>query len=948
MARRKTKYMPDFTQRVESELRRRMAEEEKRKEAVRAKQAEEDARIEELKNKLLEERAAAEAAKQADDANPPEDTAPAEASKPAKAPRRAKSADKPARAAKTAKPVEVDDDDDDDTVAFDDSSLTPKRFPAELAILPLRGVVVYPQTIVPLTVGQPRSIKLVDDGVGNNRLIALVTAHNPEQETPGPGEVYTIGTVASIQRLFRAPDGTIRMLVQGLHRIRIEKFTRKEPYLKGIVSLLPEKNESSLEIEAVSRNIVNLFTRLGELIPTIPGELINSALNVDDPLQMLYTIATYVRIELQEAQELLELNRTEDKLRKLMNLLSKELEVLELGRKIQSEAQTEMEKVQREFYLREQIKAIQRELGEGDEQIVEIEEFRRKIAEAGMSDEARKESERELDRLSKLPTAAAEYGVIRTYLDWITSLPWSKTTPDNLDISHARKVLDEDHYGLKDIKDRILEYLAVRKLRKDRAEELQKGEVKDRIRREREGAILCFVGPPGVGKTSLGASIARAMGRKFIRMSLGGVRDEAEIRGFRRTYIGAMPGRLIQTLRRVETRNPIIMLDEVDKLGRDFRGDPASALLEVLDPEQNNEFRDHYLDIAFDLSEVMFITTANELDPIPGPLRDRMEIIQLSGYTEAEKIAIAQGYLVPRQVRENGLRPSEVTVTKDALQEIIRDYTREAGVRTLEREIGRAMRKVVTQVAEGKSGKVTINAKKLRELLGKPRYGYRTEIEERTDRPGVATGLAWTPFGGDVLFVEATQMSGGKGFQYTGHLGEVMQESARLAYSYMRSKAADMGIAPEFFEKNDLHLHVPQGAVPKDGPSAGVTMAVALASLLMGKPVRGTVAMTGEITLRGQVLPVGGIKDKVLAAHRFGVDTVILPKKNENDLDELPEEVRGALKFILVERIDDAIKHALSSDSPVPTEAGSSGAKPRRRRTTKETVAPITATDVQH
>jgi len=802
------------------------------------------------------------------------------------------------------------------------------------------------RTIVPLTVGQPRSIKLVDDGVSSDRLIALVTAHNPEQETPGPGEIYTIGTVASIQRLFRAPDGTIRMLVQGLHRIRIERFTRKEPYLKGIVSLLPEKNESSLEIEALSRNIVNLFTRLGELIPTIPGELINSALNVDDPLQMLYTIATYVRIDLQEAQELLELDRTEDKLRKLMRLLSKELEVLELGRKIQTEAQTEMEKVQREFYLREQIKAIQRELGEGDEQLVEIEEFRRKIAEAGMSEEARKEAERELDRLSKLPTAAAEYGVIRTYLDWITSLPWSKTTPDNLDISHARAVLDEDHYGLKDIKDRILEYLAVRKLRKERAEELQKLESKDRIRREREGAILCFVGPPGVGKTSLGASIARAMGRKFIRMSLGGVRDEAEIRGFRRTYIGAMPGRLIQTLRRVETRNPIIMLDEVDKLGRDFRGDPASALLEVLDPEQNNEFRDHYLDVAFDLSEVMFITTANELDPIPSPLRDRMEIIQLSGYTEAEKIAIAQGYLVPRQMRENGLRPSEVAITKDALQEIIREYTREAGVRTLEREIGRAMRKVVTQVAEGKTGKVTINAKKVRELLGKPRYGYRTELEERTDRPGVATGLAWTPFGGDVLFVEATQMIGGKGFQYTGHLGEVMQESARLAYSYIRSKAADMGIAPEFFEKHDIHLHVPQGAVPKDGPSAGVTMAVALASLLTGKPVRGTVAMTGEITLRGQVLPVGGIKDKVLAAHRFGVDTVILPKKNENDLDELPDEVRGALKFILVERIDDAIQAALSSDPPpLPTETGSSGAKTRRRRTTKETAAPISAAE---
>jgi ATP-dependent Lon protease len=800
------------------------------------------------------------------------------------------------------------------TLRLTDPALTNTKFPEELPVLPLRGVVVYPQTVVPLTVGQPRSIKLVDDAVAGDRLIALVTAHNPEQETPGPDEIYQIGTVASIHRLFRAPDGTIRMLVQGVQRIRIERYTHTEPYLRGIVRAVPETVETNIEIEALTRNVVQLFTRLSELVPTIPGELIQSALTVDDPLQLVYTVATYVRIDLGEAQRLLELDSLEAKLRSLMALLSKELEVLELGRKIQSEAQTEMEKVQREFFLREQLKAIQRELGEGDEQIVEIEEFRRKIAESGMSDEARKEAERELDRLSKLPTAAAEYGVIRTYLDWLTSLPWSKATEDNLDISHARGVLDEDHYGLKDIKERILEFLAVRKLRRDRAEEFATTENKDRIRREREGAILCFIGPPGVGKTSLGASIARAMGRKFIRMSLGGVRDEAEIRGFRRTYIGAMPGRLIQTLRRAESRNPIIMLDEVDKLGRDFRGDPASALLEVLDPEQNNEFRDHYLDVAFDLSEVMFITTANELDPIPGPLRDRMEIIQLSGYTEQEKIAIAEGYLVPRQTRENGLRPEEVGVTRDALQDLVRDYTREAGVRTLEREIGRGMRKIVTRIAEGKSDKVMIDAKLLKELLGKPRYGYRTEIEERTDRPGVATGLAWTPFGGDVLFVEATRMQGGKAFQYTGHLGEVMQESARLAYSYIRSKGSDFGVTPEFFEKNDIHLHVPQGAVPKDGPSAGVTMAVALASLLTGRPVRGNVAMTGEITLRGQVLPVGGIKDKVLAAHRFGVDTVILPHKNENDLDELPQEVREALTFILVERIDDAVKSALVSD----------------------------------
>ena len=790
------------------------------------------------------------------------------------------------------------------------------RIPAEVPILPLRGVVVYPQTAVPLTVGQPRSIKLVDEVVAGDRLIGLVTAKDPELETPGPDDIYRIGTLASIHRLFRAPDGTIRMLVQGLSRIEIDEFTATEPYLKARVHGVGETVEESLEVEALSRNVVDLFTRLAELVPSIPGELITSALNVDDPLQLVYAIATYIRVDLEEAQKLLELQSTEAKLRQLMAILSKELEVLELGRKIQTEAQSEMEKVQREYYLREQLKAIQRELGEADEQAVEVEEFREKIAQAGMPEEAEKEALRELDRLSKLPIAAAEYGVIRTYLDWLTSLPWNKRTDDNLEIKHAGEVLEADHYGLKDVKERILEYLAVRKLRAERADELAAVESHDQIRRERAGAILCFVGPPGVGKTSLGASIARAMNRKFIRMSLGGVRDEAEIRGFRRTYIGAMPGRIIQTIRRVETHNPIIMLDEIDKLGRDFRGDPASALLEVLDPEQNSEFRDHYLDIAFDLSEVNFITTANELDPIPGPLRDRMEIIQLSGYTEQEKIAIAEQYLVPRQVRENGLLEEEVEFTRDALQELIRDYTREAGVRTLEREIGRAMRKIVTRIAQGETDKVVIDGKTVRELLGKPRYGYREEIEERTDRPGVATGLAWTPFGGDILFIEATQMPGGKGFQYTGHLGEVMQESARLALSYIRSKAEDLGVSAEHFEKHDIHLHVPSGAVPKDGPSAGVTMAVALASLLTGQPVRGNVAMTGEITLRGQVLPVGGIKDKVLAAHRFGVDTVIVPKKNENDLEDVPEEVRNSLNFVLVEQIDDALAAALINRQP--------------------------------
>jgi ATP-dependent Lon protease len=819
---------------------------------------------------------------------------------------------------------------DEPEMEAEDEEAEDTAVPEELPILPLRGLVVYPQTAIPLTVGQPRSIKLVDDVVAGDRLIGLVAAKDPNMETPGPDDVYRVGTLASIHRLFRAPDGTIRLLVQGLARIEVDEYVHTEPYLRAKVHAIPETIEDTIEVEALVRNVVDQFTHMADLVPSIPGDLISSALNVDDPLQLVYAIATYVRISLEDAQEILELGSTDAKLRRLMALLSKELEVLELGRKIQTEAQTEMEKVQREYFLREQLKAIQRELGEVDEQAVEVEEFRKKIAEAGMPDEARKEAERELDRLSKLPTAAAEYGVIRTYLDWMTSLPWSKRTDDHLDIAEARKILDADHYGLKDIKERILEFLAVRKLRLDRAEELEESENEYSIRRERRGAILCFVGPPGVGKTSLGASIARAMGRKFIRMSLGGVRDEAEIRGFRRTYIGAMPGRMIQTIRRAESRNPVIMLDEVDKLGRDFRGDPASALLEVLDPEQNAEFRDHYLDVPFDLSEVFFITTANELEPIPGPLRDRMEIIQLSGYTEAEKVAIAEQYLVPRQIRENGLRESEISFKRNALLEIVRDYTREAGVRTLEREIGRAARKVVTRIAEGQTKKVVINEKAVRELLGKPRYGYREEIEERTDKPGVATGLAWTPVGGDVLFVEAARMPGGKGFQYTGQLGEVMQESARTALSYIRSKASEFGIEDSFFEKNEIHIHVPAGAVPKDGPSAGVTMAAALTSMLTGKPTRSNVAMTGEITLRGQVLPVGGIKDKVLAAHRFGVDTVIIPKKNENDLDDLPDDVRNELTFVLAETVEDVVRAAL--DDGTGKTASKNGSKQKRKK----------------
>ena len=786
------------------------------------------------------------------------------------------------------------------------------RVPPHLSILPLRGMVVFPMTAVPIRVGQPRSIRLIDDAVTGKRLVGLVASHDPELETPGPDDVYRIGTVAAVHRLFKSPDGTITLIMQGLMRIRVEEFIDESPYLTARVSIVPERVEKSSEIEALRRSIADGFQRLSELAPAVPEEMSTLVINMEDPLQLAYAVANQMKtIDLEDAQRLLELDSVAEKLRMLLGLLTKELEVLELGRKIQSDAQSEMEKTQREYFLREQLKAIQRELGEADEQQMEVEEFRKKIEEAGMPEEAEKEARRELGRLSKLPTAAAEYSVIRTYLDWLTSLPWNTQTEDDLDIAHARQVLDEDHYDLDEVKERILEYLAVRKLRAERKEELAQEEPTDLIRREREGVILCFVGPPGTGKTSLGQSIARAMGRKFIRQSLGGVRDEAEIRGHRRTYIGALPGRIIQALRRIESKNPVFMLDEIDKLGTDFRGDPASALLEVLDPEQNREFRDHYLDVPFDLSQVMFITTGNLLDPIPPPLRDRMEILKLAGYTETEKVHIAQGYLIPRQLRENGLRLTELSFTDDALRQIIRDYTRESGVRNLEREIGRVARKVVTRVAEGDTEPVQVTVDDVPGFLKKPRYFPETAL--RTQLPGVATGLSVTVAGGDLIFCEATKMPGQKGFIVTGQLGEVMKESAQAALSYVRSKAKELNIPVDTFETTDIHLHVPAGAVPKDGPSAGVTMAAALASLLTGRRVRDDVGMTGEITLRGQVLPVGGVKEKVLAAHRAGLKTVILPKQNEKDLDDIPKEVRDHLQFILAERVDDVFGNALVS-----------------------------------
>ncbi|HUF38178.1 MAG TPA: endopeptidase La [Anaerolineales bacterium] len=781
------------------------------------------------------------------------------------------------------------------------------EYPDQLPILPLRGVVVYPQTAVPLTVGQPRSIRLIEDVQAGGHYVGLVASRDPSLENPDPDDLYTTGSIATVHRLFRAPDGTIRLLVQGIDRITIREFVETKPYIRATFSRAPETVEDDIEIEALVRNVREQFEYIAGLTGSIPEEIVSSILGLEDPLASVYSIANFQRLTLEDSQALLELNSTAEKLKKLIGLLVHETEILEIGQKIQDQARSEIDKVQREYFLREQLKAIQRELGDMDQEAAEADEFRAKITEARMSPEAEKQALYELDRLSRLPSAAAEYGVIRTYLDWLTTLPWSALTEDNLDIHHARAVLDADHYALEDVKERILEYLAVRKLRLERREALEAEGPEDYIRRAREGVILCFVGPPGVGKTSLGRSIARSLGRKFIRTSLGGIRDEAEIRGHRRTYIGALPGRILQALRRVETRNPVFMLDEIDKLNSDYRGDPASALLEVLDPEQNAEFRDHYLEVGFDLSQVMFITTANLLDLVPAPLLDRMEVIRISGYTEREKIAIAQGYLIPRQLRENGLMKDELAFSENSLQAIIRSYTREAGVRELERRIGAVCRKIVTKIAEGQLAQVVVANGTVREMLGRPRYRGTEEIMSRTTIPGIATGLAWTPTGGDILFVEATHMPGTNQFQLTGSLGDVMQESARAALSFVRSRVKQLNLDEAFFEKHDIHIHVPSGGQPKDGPSAGITIVTALISLVSDRAVRGDLAMTGEITLRGQVLPVGGIKEKVLAAHRSGLRTVILPRDNEVDLDELPREIRDSIEFIFADQFDDLL-----------------------------------------
>src|ERR671911_1663952 len=773
-----------------------------------------------------------------------------------------------------------------------------------IPVLPLRGTVVFPLTIVPLAAAQRRSLRLIDDVMSGDRTVALVLQKDADLEGAGPDDVLRVGTIATIHQMMRVPDGTVRLAVQGVERMEIVEFTQEEPYLTARVRKLREETEESVEIQALTRNTLDLFQRLVSLVPNLPDELVTAALNIDDPRLLVYTVASHLRMDPSARQELLELNEVKDKLKSLNTLISKELDVLELGKKIQTDVQEELGKTQREYYLREQLKAIQKELGEGNETEAEVTELRQKIDDAGMPEEAEREARRELDRLSKLPPAAAEYGVIKTYLDWLTTLPWNKSTEGEINIPHARSVLDEDHYDLEKIKDRVLEYLAVRKLKQQQA--AANGESMTPGREP----ILCFVGPPGVGKTSLAQSIARALGREMTRMSLGGVRDEAEIRGHRRTYVGALPGRIIQAIRRAASNDPVFVLDEVDKLGSDWRGDPSSALLEVLDPEQNNSFRDHYLDVAFDLSKVMFIATANLLDSIPAPLRDRMEILELNGYTDEEKLAIAHRFLIPKQVNAHGLANEPLEWTDEGLTFLIRNYTREAGVRNLEREIATVARKIATRKAETREFSPLIGPEEVREYLGRPRHFYEERMQ-RTEQPGVAIGVGVSGVGGDIKFIEASRMPGKGSLTVTGQLGDVMKESATAAMSFVRSRASDLGIDQDFFKESDVHLHVPAGAIPKDGASAGTAMTIALVSLLTGVPVRDDVAMTGEITLRGQVLPVGGIKMKALAARRAGVDTFVLPKRNEADLDDLPDELKEEMTFVLAETLDDVLAAAM-------------------------------------
>jgi len=771
------------------------------------------------------------------------------------------------------------------------------ELPSALPVLPLKDTVVFPDSVLPLAVGQERSVRLVDEVVSGDRLLTLVAAKDREVEQPGWDDLYEIGSAAVVQKMIRVPDGSLRILVQGIRRIRLLDRVQEEPYLVGRFVEVLDIVSDSPETQALTQNVQTLFARLIGLVPYLPEELAFAAANVEEPSALCHLVASTLRLKTEEKQRLLELDDVEKRLRAVLVILNRELEVAELGSKIQSQVQSEMESSQREYFLRQQLKAIQDELGEGDPEQAELKELRDRAAEVALSEDARKAVDRELARLEKLPTAAAEYGVIRTYVEWILSLPWDKTTQDNLDLQQARRILDEDHFDLDKVKERILEYLAVSKLKNDLS-----------------GPILCFVGPPGVGKTSLGQSIARTLGRKFVRISVGGVRDEAEIRGHRRTYIGAMPGTIIRALRDAESRNPVFLIDEIDKMGADFRGDPASAMLEVLDPEQHSSFRDHYLDLPFDLSKVLFICTANQLETIPPPLLDRMDVIHLSGYTEEEKLGIARKYLVPKQLKAHGLKRSQLTFTEKGLRIIIREYTREAGVRQLERQIAAVCRKAARRIAEGDSERMSADDKRVREWLG-PRQ-FVADVRKRTSEPGVATGLAVTAVGGDVLFIEATAYPGEGRLKVTGQLGEVMQESAQAAHSWVRTHGLELGIDPHWFGENDVHVHIPAGAVPKDGPSAGITMATAIASIATGKPVSEEVAMTGELTLSGQVLPIGGLREKALAAQRARIRKVIFPRENESDLEELPEETRDDLEFLPVDWIEEVLTIAFDGSLP--------------------------------
>ena len=775
-----------------------------------------------------------------------------------------------------------------------------QSLPARVGVLPLRDAVTFPELVVPLNVGQQRSIELVNDVLRGDRSIVLLAGREPEVESPTPDQLYSVGVLGTVARMVRLPDGTLRVLVQGGQRVRVTEWVQTEPYLIAEVAEAPDRVKQSPQLVALARNVQRTFSSIVGHVPYLPEELQVMVANVEDPVMLTHLISGALRLPSADKQALLEKLDVSKRLRRLSEILARELEVVALDSKIQSQVQSALEHGQRDYFLRQQLKAIQAELGEGDEVAAEVNELREQLAARTLPEEVSKQVDRELGRLQRLQPAMAEYAVVRNYLEWIASLPWDTSTEDNLDLAHAREVLDTDHYDIEQVKDRILEFLAVRSLVSD-------------SERHPAGSILMFVGPPGVGKTSLGRSMARALGREFERISVGGVRDEAEIRGHRRTYIGAMPGVIVRALRDAGANNPLFMIDEIDKMGADFRGDPSSAMLEVLDPEQNQTFRDHYLDLPFDLSNVIFVTTANTLETIPGPLRDRMEVIQLSGYTESEKLEIAKRYLVPRQVQRNGLTSARIGFTDAGLRAIISGYTREAGVRQLEREIGSACRKIARQVAEGTlARKATVTEPRVIELLGKRRFF--AEARRRTARPGVATGLAWTPVGGEVLFVEATAMPGRGRLTITGQLGDVMRESAQAALSYVRANSEQLfpELPDDWFATHDLHVHVPAGAIPKDGPSAGVTMVTALASLLSGRPVRPEVAMTGEVTLTGLVLPIGGLKDKALAAQRSGLRTVIAPERNEQDIDEIPAHLRRTLKFVFVSTVEQVLDAALA------------------------------------